>query len=42
MMPYVDYYKIDRTNEGWYEDLDGNKQWQWNYLRKTWGRYLER
>lgn len=36
MIPSLDYYRIDRTDEGWYEDLDSNKQWQWNYLRKTW------
>ena len=35
-MPSLDYYRNDRTDEGWYEDLDVNRQLQWNYLRKTW------
>jgi len=36
MLPSLDYYRNDRTDEGWYEDLDVNRQPQWNYLRKTW------
>lgn len=36
MIPSLDYYRNDRTDEGWYEDLDINRQFQWNYLRKTW------
>ncbi len=36
MVPALDYYRNDRTDEGWYEDLDSNRQLQWNYLRETW------
>jgi ubiquinone/menaquinone biosynthesis C-methylase UbiE len=36
MIPSLDYYRNDRNDEGWYEDLDENKQMQWNYLRSTW------
>lgn len=36
MVPSLDYYRDDRIDEGWYEDLDVNKQLQWNYLRQTW------
>ena len=36
MIPALGHYRIDRTDEGWYEDLDDNKQLQWNYLRSTW------
>ena len=36
MIPSLDYYRTDKINEGWYEDLDINRQLQWNYKRKTW------
>jgi len=36
MIPSLDYYRKDRQDEGWYEDLDQNKQKQWNYFRQTW------
>ena len=36
MIPSLDYYRTDREDEGWYEDLDSNRQQQWNYFRNTW------
>lgn len=36
LLPSLDYYRTDRTDEGLYEDLDLHKQFQWNLLRKTW------
>jgi len=36
MVPSLDSYRNDRFDEGWYEDLDSNKQLQWNFRRKTW------
>jgi len=38
MIPSLDYYRSDRNDEGWYEDLGDKKVrlCQWNYYRKKW------
>ncbi len=41
MIPSLGCYRRDRTDEGWYEDLDENKQLQWNYLRETWEKIFK-
>lgn len=38
LLPSLDYYRNDRVDEGWYQDLDSCSQFQWNYLRETWER----
>jgi SAM-dependent methyltransferase len=41
LLPSLEYYRNDRSDEGWYHDLDGNTQLQWNFRRKTWEGILE-
>lgn len=41
LLPSLEYYRNDRLAEGWYHDLDGNAQLQWNFTRKTWEGILE-
>ncbi|MGH7397616.1 MAG: class I SAM-dependent methyltransferase [Candidatus Rokuibacteriota bacterium] len=36
MLPALDAYRTDRTDEGWYPDLTGQPQWNWT--RATWAR----
>lgn len=38
MLPSLDIYRTDRDDEGWYEDLTG--QPQWNFTRDTWERHF--
>ena len=38
MVPTLGVYRTDRNDEGWYEDLTG--QPQWNLLRTTWEEYF--
>jgi len=40
MIPTLGYYRVDREDEGWYEDLDINKQLQWNRYRKHWEEFF--
>lgn len=39
MLPTLGAYRSDRTDEGWYEDLTG--QPQWNLSRTTWEKHFE-
>lgn len=36
MMPTIPYYRQDRTDEGYYEDLNDPPQLQWNWRRERW------
>jgi len=36
LLPSLDHYREDRTDEGWYEDTESICQPQWNFLRSTW------
>jgi SAM-dependent methyltransferase len=38
MVPSLEYYRDDRDDEGWYDDLTG--QPQWNLKRSTWESYF--
>jgi SAM-dependent methyltransferase len=38
MVPSLGYYREDRDDEGWYDDLTG--QPQWNLTRPTWESYF--
>ena len=38
MVPTLGVYRTDRDDEGWYEDLTG--QLQWNFFRTTWGEHF--
>jgi len=38
MIPTLGVYRVDRQDEGWYEDLTG--QPQWNLNRETWESYF--
>jgi ubiquinone/menaquinone biosynthesis C-methylase UbiE len=40
MLPSLDYYRNDRQDEGWYEDIGKNPQMQWNLKREQWERYF--
>lgn len=40
MIPTLGFYRDDRCDEGWYEDLDVNRQLQWNRFRETWEAYF--
>lgn len=40
MIPTLKYYREDRDDEGWYEDLDINKQLQWNRYRESWEKFF--
>ena len=42
MIPALGHYRTDRTDEGWYEDLDTNRQLQWNRRRKRGRPILKR
>ncbi len=39
MLPTLGAYRSDRSDEGWYDDLTG--QPQWNLTRATWESYFE-
>lgn len=36
LLPSLDHYRDDRTDEGWYPDTEAIGQPQWNFLRSTW------
>ncbi|MBI2953571.1 MAG: methyltransferase domain-containing protein [Chloroflexi bacterium] len=40
MIPTLGVYRVDRDDEGWYEDLTG--QPQWNLKRETWEAHFRR
>ena len=40
MMPTIGFYRKDRLDEGWYEDLNNPPQMQWNYTRERWERFF--
>jgi 2-polyprenyl-3-methyl-5-hydroxy-6-metoxy-1,4-benzoquinol methylase len=40
MMPTIPYYREDKLDEGWYEDLNEPPQMQWNYRREQWENWF--
>lgn len=41
MMPTIGYYNDERSDEGWYEDMNKPPQMQWNYTRESWERIFK-